>query len=646
MVKCIQTAGSDLGGKFIVWFTKDTSEEYLGNKLGWLAGSILFQIALDYISGGTWLAAYPVITAIARFLNWPMEALGYVFKLIAKVGKYLVEGIKGLGSMIKEAAAGALKAVSEAIGRIGEKLVQYADEILAKFAGGATKEAASLAERETASLAGKETAKITEKEGQKLTEKELAEQAEKETAQKAEKESAEKAAKEAAERPEAEAAAETVEVTADVAGRSVWEAIAAMELTVMPRFHWIKGFTEEPEGEGYRIFMLASKIPLLHYSGKGKAKPGKSEPTEKPGPSGKKWNDPSLTEKEFLKDYKARYPDTALTDKELKEAFKDGKRLNPETGRLRDPNMPLEPTGPRPDLPTEGKAFDNWQKSKWGDTSTVPCFPPGTIVKTPQGDRVITDLRIGETVFSYDLAARAVVESRVTMIHKNWTDELVMIKTDQGELQATGNHPFWAEDQKRWVAAIELNLGMQLICMPGNGSLIRKVEVQDVLTDTYNLEIAGQHTYFVGSEGILVHNTNVTATASALESSFASIDTYATAIYRVTDPATGKVLYVGQTVLQNGTQAGVEKRLLQHVDDEASALFVKWDSPLRKASDFPANLYRTTRVTGGNWTAYEAAVWEQYHIDLNGGKGALKNEINAITREKYDLYKNLHNPCR
>jgi hypothetical protein len=47
MLKSIQAAGADLGAKFIDWLTKDTAEEDLGNKLGWLAGSILFQMTLD-----------------------------------------------------------------------------------------------------------------------------------------------------------------------------------------------------------------------------------------------------------------------------------------------------------------------------------------------------------------------------------------------------------------------------------------------------------------------------------------------------------------------------------------------------------------------------------------------------------------------
>jgi hypothetical protein len=269
MLASLQSAGADLGAKFIDWFTKDTAEEDLGDKLGWLAGSVLFQIALDYISGGTWLAAYPILTTIAKFLNWPVEALGVVFKALAKLGKYVVDGVKSLGSMIKEAAAGALKAVSEAIGRIGEKLVLYAEEIVGKFAGGAAKEASSLAEHEAGSLVGKESAKVAEGEAKQLTEKELAEQAEKKAGEKAgektEQQSAENAAQHAAEEGEAIVAAEAVEVAAEAARRPLWQAIAALELSIMPRFKWVTGFESKSEGAADMIYMLGSRIPLLPY---------------------------------------------------------------------------------------------------------------------------------------------------------------------------------------------------------------------------------------------------------------------------------------------------------------------------------------------------------------------------------------------
>ncbi|MDO8514188.1 MAG: hypothetical protein Q7S50_01430 [bacterium] len=78
----------------------------------------------------------------------------------------------------------------------------------------------------------------------------------------------------------------------------------------------------------------------------------------KPGaenPSGKVWNDKSLTRDEFIADYKAVYPKTSLTDAQLAERYAVGQRLNPETGRLKVPETQVAP-GIAPAAPTPGGA--------------------------------------------------------------------------------------------------------------------------------------------------------------------------------------------------------------------------------------------------------------------------------------------------
>ncbi|MBI5457921.1 hypothetical protein HY971_04325 [Candidatus Kaiserbacteria bacterium] len=65
-------------------------------------------------------------------------------------------------------------------------------------------------------------------------------------------------------------------------------------------------------------------------------------------PSGKVWNDRTLTRDEFVADYKARYPNTSLTDAQLAERYAAGQRLNPETGRLKVPETPVSVAGATP----------------------------------------------------------------------------------------------------------------------------------------------------------------------------------------------------------------------------------------------------------------------------------------------------------
>jgi hypothetical protein len=171
-----------------------------------------------------------------------------------------------------------------------------------------------------------------------------------------------------------------------------------------------------------------------------------------------------------------------------------------------------------------------------------------------------------------------------------------------------------------------------------NGELTQVNAIDIVLTEenTYNFEVEKEHNYFAGKSGILVHNGGGDSTQ---ESSFLQTETFNSEIYTVTDPNTGRVIYVGKTI------GGTDGRLIQHINDPKSALYIPKDSPLRQASNFPSNVYDTDVVARGNWTRYETAVWEQHLIDQNGGVDNLRNKINAITPEKFELYGRLHNPC-
>jgi hypothetical protein len=350
------------------------------------------------------------------------------------------------------------------------------------------------------------------------------------------------------------------------------------------------------------------------------------------GPSGKRWDDPTMTEDEFIRDYKGRYPKTSLSDDELKQYFKDGKRFNPETGSLAKPIRPIEPTGTRV-LPTEGEAFEAWNGYRRGDKSKLPCFPAGTLVKTLLGDRVIEEIAESDMVFAHDFESHCLVVRPVTAVYKNWTQHIVVVDTDRGKLSSTRSHPYWVESEDGWLPAVKLRKGMMLRLIDGKLLTVHSVETYAAEENTYNFEVDQQHNYFVGSSGVLVHN------GDGISSDFETLGTNFTDIYEVTDVNTSKVVYVGQSV------QGVDARLLQHVNDPKSALYVPKDSPLRQAPNFPKNVYRPTSVAADNWTSYEAAVWEQHYIDKNGGKGTLLNRQEAITPEKFEKYRKLHNPC-
>ncbi|HKX27677.1 MAG TPA: RHS repeat-associated core domain-containing protein, partial [Blastocatellia bacterium] len=276
----------------------------------------------------------------------------------------------------------------------------------------------------------------------------------------------------------------------------------------------------------------------------------------------KAWDDVDLTEDEFIAAYQARYPNSDLSrdPDRLRERYRAGDRLHPETGRLRHPTPPLEPTGTRT-LPGEGTPeYERWAAYDPHDPNSVPCFPAGTLVKTPAGDRAIESLVKDEPVLAYDFESRSVVLSRITAIYKNWTQHIVVVNTDYGRLASTLSHPYWVEGESAWRPAVKLKAGMSLRLVEGESATVTEVATYAAEEDTYNFEVDRQNNYFVGLFGVLVHN-GTGASGRSEDSKFADPTTYEYEIYEVRDhnnPDTslppdadgnhpGKVIYVGKT---------------------------------------------------------------------------------------------------
>ncbi len=155
-------------------------------------------------------------------------------------------------------------------------------------------------------------------------------------------------------------------------------------------------------------------------------------------------------------------------------------------------------------------------------------------------------------------------------------------------------------------------------------AVIKISVVNNTYTETYNLEVKDFHNYLVGNNGIIVHNKSKT-------SKFDLTTKKKIRIYEVYDIKTKEVKYVGQT------DRDVQERFKEHCKEGKKKGNHKknWQ-----------NKYRAREVKSGNWTPYEASVWEQHYIEKNGGKGKLQNKRNEISKKKYDKYKYKHNPCK
>ena len=71
---------------------------------------------------------------------------------------------------------------------------------------------------------------------------------------------------------------------------------------------------------------------------------------------------------------------------------------------------------------------------------------------------------------------------------------------------STANHPFWSEDRQHFVQAGSLNPGEHLRFADGRTTTLERTEPIAEQLPVYNLEVDGEHVYYVGESGVLVHN--------------------------------------------------------------------------------------------------------------------------------------------
>jgi Pretoxin HINT domain len=149
-------------------------------------------------------------------------------------------------------------------------------------------------------------------------------------------------------------------------------------------------------------------------------------------------------------------------------------------------------------------------------------FVAGTRVLLADGStKSIEDVQLGDEVQATDPTTGETGPRAVTdLIVGTGEKELVQVTLDidgaAGDktdvVTATGGHPFWVDDQGRWLPAKELKAGDDLRTATGTRAEVIDTSVRIEYRKVYNLSVDGIHTYYVvaGSVPIVVHNCNIT----------------------------------------------------------------------------------------------------------------------------------------
>ena len=133
------------------------------------------------------------------------------------------------------------------------------------------------------------------------------------------------------------------------------------------------------------------------------------------------------------------------------------------------------------------------------------CFVAGTLVATEQGLVPIEEIEVGDRVWAWDEETERYALRSVVRVFRTTTDEVVQVSFRDTFVEATPNHPFLVED-KGWTEAKALEPGQLVRTAEGTLAQIELVEFLGVSEPTFNLQVEGLHTYFVGNHPVLVHN--------------------------------------------------------------------------------------------------------------------------------------------
>lgn len=159
----------------------------------------------------------------------------------------------------------------------------------------------------------------------------------------------------------------------------------------------------------------------------------------------------------------------------------------------------------------------DWISFCWDDTtvyygSTWPgssggkaCFAGDTLVWTPDGEKKIKDIQIGDKVMSINIERDRIEPREITKLVNHEEEEILVITTEDDIIEATGSHPFY-EKSKGKVNARILEVGDELMDDKFGLHKITKIEKKEFNDTVYEIVVDYTHNYFVGKNHIRVFN--------------------------------------------------------------------------------------------------------------------------------------------
>jgi hypothetical protein len=143
----------------------------------------------------------------------------------------------------------------------------------------------------------------------------------------------------------------------------------------------------------------------------------------------------------------------------------------------------------------------------------LDCLTAGTLVWTLTGPVPVEKLLAGDMVLSQNAESGELTYKPVLRTTIRPRGKTVRVTVESETIAVSGGHLFWVAGEG-WVKARHLKPGQELHGRDGPRRVSRIVPGEEV--ETYNLEAADFHKYFVGEGKVLCHDNTVRRPTSAI----------------------------------------------------------------------------------------------------------------------------------
>ncbi len=144
-----------------------------------------------------------------------------------------------------------------------------------------------------------------------------------------------------------------------------------------------------------------------------------------------------------------------------------------------------------------------------GIIKPTACFIAGTAITTVNGLKAIEQINVGDLVYSMNEDTKEVNVNMVSEVFVSNTKELTYININNQNIVSTPSHPYYSVNHNAWMKAEYLQKGDLVLDSNNNIQEIKNCYTKSLDEEifVYNFTVENDHTYFVGIEQILVHNS-------------------------------------------------------------------------------------------------------------------------------------------